>query len=62
MSVPGTPFTTFFGDYLHGLWVNWNTYDASGDVGFEVEFIANYRSKMNSYYRAGNSDDDALPH
>ena len=62
-NVPGTPFTTFFGDYLHGLWVTWNTYDAgSGDVGFEVEFQANYRSKMNSYYRAGLADDDNLPH
>ena len=24
----GTKFTTFFGDYLHGLWITWDTYDA----------------------------------
>ena len=38
------PFTSFFGDYFHGLWVTW-TLNTAGD-GFEAEFQANYRARM----------------
>ena len=47
------PFTTFFGDYLHGLWVTWKTEDIGGSVGFKATFQANYRARRYTY---GNSD------
>ena len=45
------PFSTFFGDYLHGLWVTWtsdttNHQGTSGTTGFHAHFQANYRARM----------------
>lgn len=46
------PFTTFFGDYMHGLWVTWEQATVLGSVGFKANFQANYRARM---YKWGNS-------
>jgi hypothetical protein len=43
------PFSTFFGDYLHGLWVTWESNsdgNAQGTTGFRAHFQANYRARM----------------
>ena len=43
------PFSTFFGDYLHGLWVTWTsdtTGNDQGTTGFHAHFQANYRARM----------------
>ena len=40
-----TSFTTYFGDYLHGLWITWeNTPTGSGSSDLIIKFRANYRS------------------
>lgn len=40
-----TTFTTYFGDYLHGLWITWeNTPTGSGSSDLIIKFRANYRS------------------
>ena len=43
----GTPFTTFFGDYLHGLWITWtpNIEAGTGNTTFKMTMQANYRSR-----------------
>ena len=46
------PFTTFFGDYLHGLWITWTSEEVGGATGFRARFQANYRARM---YTWGNS-------
>ena len=43
------PFTTFFGDYLHGLWITWESVDISGSAGINVTFQANYRARQYTY-------------
>ena len=32
------PFTTFFGDYLHGLWITWESEQVGGATGFKATF------------------------
>ena len=39
-------FSTFFGDYLHGLWVTWYTDESLGATGFKAHFYANYRARL----------------
>lgn len=46
------PFTSFFGDYLHGLWITWTSSSPAGETQFEAVFQANYRARM---YTWGNS-------
>ena len=46
------PFTTFFGDYLHGLWVTWESVDIGGATAFQATFQANYQARKYTY---GNS-------
>ena len=48
------PFSTFFGDYVHGLWVTWETTTAiSGSAAFKASFIANYCAAMYTWVNTG---------
>ena len=40
------PFSTFFGDYLHGLWITWTSEEVGGETGFKIHFQANYRARL----------------
>ena len=48
------PFSTFWGDYLHGLWITWETTAtdgagnayATGSINMKINFQANYRARM----------------
>ena len=42
------PFTIFFGDYNHGLWITWESIDSygAGIAAFKATFQANYRARM----------------
>lgn len=52
-----TKFTSFWGDYLHGLWITWDTSSTYGDgtnytgssVLMKINFQANYRSRMYTF-------------
>ena len=58
------PFTTFWGDYLHGLWITWETTEtkgdgtsyASGSLNMKINFQANYRSRMYTFINTGAGD------
>jgi len=51
------PFTTFWGDYLHGLWITWETTETNGagvaytagSLNMKINFQANYRSRMYTF-------------
>ena len=55
------PFTTFWGDYLHGLWVTWETTNtdgagtayASGTTNMKINFQANYRARLYTWINTG---------
>ena len=58
------PFSTFFGDYLHGLWVTWESDTdgsgtGSGRTGFKVHFQANYRARMYTWTTTPTAPDAA---
>ena len=56
------PFSTFFGDYLHGLWVTWTSDTAGnsqGTTGFKAHFQANYRARMYTWTTNPTTPDDA---
>ena len=45
-------FTTFFGDYLLGLWVTWESTPSTTSTGtsdIKIDFQANLRSKLHVY-------------
>ena len=57
------PFTTFWGDYLHGLWVTWETTTTNGagvaytgGTAMKINFQANYRSRMYTWINSGAGD------
>lgn len=54
------PFSTFFGDYLHGLWIKWETAEVGGAAGFQVTFQANYRARMYTWGNTGATVPDTL--
>ena len=54
------PFTTFFGDYLHGLWITWTSEEVSGATGFRARFQANYRARMYTWGNSGATVADTL--
>jgi len=50
------PFTTFWGDYIHGLWITWETADVGGSAGMKINFQANYRSRMYTFINTLTAD------
>lgn len=54
------PFTTFFGDYMHGLWITWEPHTISGSVSFKAYFQANYRARMYTWGNSGATAADTL--
>ena len=53
------PFSTFFGDYLHGLWVTWESDTSLGTTGFKAHFQANYRARMYTWTTTPSAPDAA---
>lgn len=48
-------FNSYFGDYMHGLWIQWTDKpNPTGTAEVEIKFTANYRAMLQCYQSSAN--------